>query len=172
MIRKVLLVVLLAGASVTAGAATPTSASFAPTLSVTKGTVLVSSGSQFVTAKPGQVLKAGDRVMVMQGGSASVNYANGRSSALPAGTLSDVGASTAMTFGGQAFAASRKIGPMYAQAPGDKVCHDDNGKVVACGSAAVLVPTTSSMTPFLVAGIVAGAVAIAVTHNNNKSVSP
>ena len=57
MIRKVLLAAVLIGATAAAGAATPSSG---PTLSLGKGTVMINNGTQFVTAKPGQTLKAGD----------------------------------------------------------------------------------------------------------------
>lgn len=125
MIQKLLIAAMLAGAVATAGAATQSSDVVGPTLVVGKGTVMVSNGSQFVTAKPGQVLKPGDRVMVLQGASATVNYGNGRASALPPGSLSDIGSMTAVTAG-----TNKKIGPMYAQAVGDADehhCRDSEG---------------------------------------------
>lgn len=127
MIRNVFFTALLAGAVATAGAAASSDVA-GPTLVVGKGTVMVSNGSQFVTAKPGQVLKPGDRVMVLQGASATVNYGNGRASALPPGSLSDIGSMTAV-----AAAGSKKIGPIYAQAVGDRddrACRDKDGHVI------------------------------------------
>ena len=131
MIRKFVFIVALAGATAAAGAATPVPSAPGPTLTVQKGTVLVSNGSQFVTAKPGQMLHAGDRVMVMQGGSATVDYGSGHSSSLSSGTMADIGASHAMAFGSQVFAGVKKIGPMYAQAVGDAAdqhCHGGSGQ--------------------------------------------
>ena len=52
-------------------------ASSVATINVTNGSVLVNQGKQFVTAQPSQVLAAGDRVMVMEGGKATTNYADG-----------------------------------------------------------------------------------------------
>ena len=98
MFRKLLLVAACAGAMVTASAATPVSEGVAPTLTVAKGTVMVSNGTQFVTAKPGQALKAGDRVMILPGASASLNYADGHSAALPTGSMVDISSPKATSF--------------------------------------------------------------------------
>jgi hypothetical protein len=49
----------------------------APTLSVEQGTVMTSTGGEFVTAPSGKLLAVGERVMVGEGASASVVYANG-----------------------------------------------------------------------------------------------
>ncbi len=130
MFRTVLLVVALSATTAAFGAAAPASSASGPTLDVSKGTVLVSNGAQFVTAKPGQVLKAGDRVMVMQGAHATVNYGNGHTSALTPGTLADVGATNATTFAGRGLASQQKIGAMYAQAVGEtdrEKCRDGQG---------------------------------------------
>jgi hypothetical protein len=172
MIRKILLVVALAGASATAGAAAPSWNTDGATLSVNKGTVLVSNGSQFVTAKPGQVVKPGARVMVMQGGSASLNYANGRSSMVPAGTLAEVGMSGAATFGAQS-----KIGSMYAQAPGA----DPGGSSQKCGGGSGQTPCAGGdlgggYNPSLMVGgfivAFAGIYAAAGGFNGNSKTNP
>lgn len=119
MLRQLALTLAVSTLVPVAGAATP----FAPgaVLSIDQGTVLVNNGSQFVTAKPGQALKAGDRVMVMTGGVASVSYSDGHTAALPAGTLVSF---DARGFGGYssgtapATGRATPIGPMYAQAVG------------------------------------------------------
>lgn len=46
-------------------------------LTVENGSVLVSTGGEFVQATPGQVLQPGQRVLVAEGGSASLNYSGG-----------------------------------------------------------------------------------------------
>ncbi|MGY0611531.1 MULTISPECIES: hypothetical protein [unclassified Luteimonas] len=46
-------------------------------LGVESGSVLVSSGGEFTQAASGQVLAPGQRVLVSEGGSASLGYANG-----------------------------------------------------------------------------------------------
>ena len=62
------------------------------TLAVSEGTVLVNQGKQFVTAQSNQVLAAGDRVMVMDGGSAAIKYADNCVTALNSGSLAVVSA--------------------------------------------------------------------------------
>ncbi len=127
MFRQIVLACALSAAVPLAAAATP----FAPgaVLNVGQGTVLVNSGSQFVTAKPGQVLKPGDRVMVMSGGAATVKYSDGHSASLPAGTLVSF---DSRGFGGYAAssasagARATPIGPMYAQVGGGGGNDDNN----------------------------------------------
>lgn len=46
-------------------------------LTVENGSVLVSAGGEFVQATPGQVLQAGQRVLVAEGASASLTYGGG-----------------------------------------------------------------------------------------------
>ena len=131
MIRKALLAAVLIGATAAAGAATPSSG---PTLSLGKGTVMINNGIQFVTAKPGQALKAGDRIMVMEGGSATLNYSNGCKSSLGSSSLNSVSAACSQAPLVQS--KSKLIGPMYAQAVGDKsdskACKNNAGKPVKC----------------------------------------
>ena len=65
-----------------------TSASVAPaTLANADGVVLVNQGKQFVTAQIGQQLAAGHRVMVMQGGQASLRFADGCVLPLASGSM-------------------------------------------------------------------------------------
>ena len=85
------------------------------TLNGQQGTVLVNQGEEFVTATEAQALVAGDRVMVMEGGSAVVTFADGCALALEAGSLLEVPAQS--TCGG-AVANVQNIGPSYAQAVG------------------------------------------------------
>lgn len=172
MFRMIMLVVSLACATSAASAATSASPVTGPTLSVSKGTVLVSNGGQFVTAKPGQVLKAGDRVMVMQGGNATLNYGNGHTSALPSGTLADVGASNVNTFGSRGFAGQQKIGPMYAQAVGDNdhsKCHDSQGRATTCpaedeGDNSFILPVVSTV-------VIGSALYLALHSTSNHHIS-
>ncbi|MFM6988390.1 MAG: hypothetical protein ACKOXG_06960, partial [Arenimonas sp.] len=49
-------------------AASASAASSVAVLGQTQGTVLVNQGKQFVSAPAGQLLVAGDRVLVLQGG--------------------------------------------------------------------------------------------------------
>lgn len=123
MIRKALAVLAFSAVASVAGAATPASQS--AVLNVSQGTVLVNNGSQFVTAKPGQVIKPGDRVMVMSGSSATVKYADGHTSSLPSNTLVSF---DSRGFGGYAAGSGSKsssLGPMYAQAVGGSAAGAD-----------------------------------------------
>ena len=64
---------LLAGLLSATAAAAPSVA----TLGRTEGVVLVNQGKQFVSAPAGQLLVAGDRVLVLQGGQASLRFSDG-----------------------------------------------------------------------------------------------
>ncbi len=85
------------------------------TLSAQQGTVLVNQGDEFVTATESQALLAGDRVMVMEGGSAEITFADGCVLPLTSGSLVDVPETS--TCAG-AVANVQNIGPSYAQAVG------------------------------------------------------
>ena len=114
MIRTSLLIAALLSASIAyAGDANVT-------LSGQKGTVMVNSGKQFVTAQPGQTLASGDRVMVMQGGRATLTYPNGCVVTVNSGSMVNVSQQQCVNHTAQA----KKVAPMYAQAVGD-ARHDD-----------------------------------------------
>lgn len=84
-------------------------------LSAQTGTVLVNQGEEFITADEAQPLMAGDRVMVMEGGSAQLTFLDGCVLAVESGSLLDVPATS--TCAGTV-ASVQVIGPSYAQAPG------------------------------------------------------
>ena len=89
-----------------------------------QGTVLVNQGEEFVTAAQAQVLIAGDRVMVMEGGTAEITFADGCVLLLASGSMVVVPATS--TCAGSV-AAVEQIGPTYAQAvgaPRDERCAD------------------------------------------------
>lgn len=87
------------------------------TLSAQQGTVLVNQGDEFVTATESQALLAGDRVMVMEGGSAELTFTDGCVLPLVSGSLVDVPETS--TCAG-AVANVQNIGPSYAQAVGSR----------------------------------------------------
>ncbi|GAB2496088.1 hypothetical protein [Arenimonas alkanexedens] len=89
----------------------------AATLSAQQGTVLVNQGDEFVTAADAQLLQAGDRVMVMEGGSAEITFTDGCVLPLVSGSLVDV--PEISTCAG-AVASVQNIGPSYAQAVGSR----------------------------------------------------
>ena len=121
------------------------------TLVDAQGSVLVNQGKQFVSAQGGQLLAKGDRIMVMEGGAASLTFANGCVLNLKSGSLLVVSDENACNT-----AAVSKVAPNTAQAVG--VDDDDDDKQAAIwwivGSAAVV-------------GII-----IAGTGQNDDTVSP
>jgi hypothetical protein len=91
-----------------------------------QGTVLVNQGEEFITAGDAQALKAGDRVMVMEGGSADILFPDGCVLPLSAGSMAVI--PEVSTCAGSV-AAVEQIGPAYAQAvgaPRDARCTDDD----------------------------------------------
>lgn len=106
------------------------------TLSAQEGTVLVNQGEEFATAAEGQALQAGDRVMLMEGASATLTFTDGCALPLEAGSLVEVPAVS--TCAGAA-ANVQKIGPTYAQAVGSRARDNDNATLIFAGVAAVIV---------------------------------
>jgi hypothetical protein len=91
-----------------------------------QGTVLVNQGEEFITATQAQALNAGDRVMVMEGGSAEITFADGCVLPLASGSMAVVPETS--TCAGSV-AAIEQIGPTYAQAvgtPRDERCDDND----------------------------------------------
>lgn len=92
----------------------------AATLASAQGSVLVNQGKQFVSAQSGQLLAVGDRVMVMEGASASLRFADGCVLPLASGSLAVV-QSTCNA------ADVARVSPVSAQAVGgeERDCDDD-----------------------------------------------
>ncbi len=88
--------------------ATPSTA----TLVNANGSVMVNSGKQFISADTGAVLTTGDRVMVMDGGNASIKYAEGCVVDVKAGSVVTVTNQEACVAGNQA---TSQVAPMTAQ---------------------------------------------------------
>lgn len=109
---------LFACASSAAAFAAPPAA----TLASVKGSVLVNQGKQFVTVQKGQLLAVGDRVLVMEGGTASLKFADGCEQMLEAGTLATV--QTTCNSG-----SVTRVAALTAQAVGEERDCDDDGIV-------------------------------------------
>lgn len=60
------------------------------TLASAEGSVMVNQGKQFVPVQNGQVFAAGDRVMVMQGGSAVLRFSDGCDVTLSGGSITEI----------------------------------------------------------------------------------
>ena len=93
-------------------AAGASAASAPASLGPTQGVVLVNQGKQFVTAQPGQLLVAGDRVLVMQGGQASLRFTDGCVLPLASGSMVTVPAKSTCAGGS---AAVTRVGVQTAQ---------------------------------------------------------
>lgn len=106
------------------------------TLSAQEGTVLVNQGEEFATAAEGQALQAGDRVMLMEGASATLTFTDGCALPLEAGSLVEV---PAVSTCAGAVANVQKIGPTYAQAVGSRARDNNNATLIFAGVAAVIV---------------------------------
>ena len=107
------------------------------TLSSQEGTVLVNQGEEFITADANQALKAGDRVMLMEGATAEITFADGCALPLEAGSLVDIPAVSPCAGG---VANVQQMGPTYAQAPGQRVVR--NGRLmewIVFGTAGALI---------------------------------
>jgi hypothetical protein len=86
------------------------------TLSEIEGTALVNQGEEFVTATEAQVLLPGDQVMVMEGGKARIQFADGCVFPIESGSLVVVPEQS--TCAG-AVAKTQRVGAQYAQAVGE-----------------------------------------------------
>ncbi|MBW8312203.1 MAG: hypothetical protein K0M64_09235 [Rhizobium sp.] len=104
----------LVAASLLAGSAF--AADSVATLSAQEGTVLVNQGEEFTTAAEAQALRAGDRVMLMEGASATITFADGCALPLVAGSLVEMPAQSPCA---GAVVTMQQVGPTVAQAPGD-----------------------------------------------------
>jgi hypothetical protein len=167
-------------------AGTSLAASSVATLSVSNGSVLVNQGKQFVTAQPGQILAAGDRVMVMDGGNASLKYADGCVQALGSGSLALVEAQSVCASGVDKIA---RISPVNAQAAGDKErdCDDDgipdsqdgdidgddvlnaDDKIESCKAGAL---TTGNTGIWVLSGLAITTAAVLISDGDDETVSP
>ena len=97
----------------------------AASLTAQQGTVLVNQGDEFVTATEAQVLNPGDRVMVMEGGSAELTFTDGCVLPLEAGSMLEV---PALSTCNGAVANVQNIGPSYAQAVGAPVAKSERNR--------------------------------------------
>jgi hypothetical protein len=77
------------------------------------GIALVSQGSDYVTATAGMSLREGDRLMAMEGGSATITYKDGCVHNLADNTIATVGSVESCATGALA---SSQVGPYVAQA--------------------------------------------------------
>ena len=122
--------ILAAGLTVAFGQA----AASEPVATITHidGIALVGQGSDYVTATSGMSLREGDRLMAMEGGSATITYTNGCVHNLADNTIATVGSAESCANGSLA---STQVGPYVAQA----VAPATMGLVVAGVAGAVII---------------------------------
>lgn len=137
------------------------------TLGQAQGTVLVSQGDQFVTATDGQALQAGDRVLVMEGGSVQLSFSDGCALPLAAGSMLDVPALSPCAGG---VASVQRVGPLLAQADAEPA----NAESADAEPTDTTTAKSNTNTWLLVGG---GVVAIALvagggSDSNDRPVSP
>jgi hypothetical protein len=77
------------------------------------GTALVNQGEQYTTAREGMTLRTGDRVMVMEGGSAVLKFADGCTHPVDDNRVLTVGSAESCSSG---TLAQDAVGPYYAAA--------------------------------------------------------
>jgi hypothetical protein len=117
-----------------AGAAQPHA-----TLAGIDGTVMVNQGEQFRTAADGMSLKAGDRVMIMTGGSATLSF--DADCVIPLESNSIVTVPEGSPCAG-ATVQTQATSPMFAQAVGDRYT-DSDGNVWYWVAGGVLIAAAS-----------------------------
>jgi len=88
---------------------------FVATLGETHGQVLLDQGSSYATAESGRELKANDRVFVLNGASAEIQYANGCAIKVNQNTVYNVSSDTHCK---NAAANAKFVAPQYAAAIG------------------------------------------------------
>lgn len=103
-------VIALACASTLALASEPVA-----TVAKIQGIALVNQGADYVNAAPGMALRSGDRLMAMEGGSASIKFNDGCIHEMSDNEILTVGSATSCTDGTLAGA---RVGPYLAAAPG------------------------------------------------------
>lgn len=109
LILQSLLSAALATALGVAGAVEPVA-----TVSQIQGVVLVSQGTDYVTARHGMTLLEGDRVMAMDGGSAALTYTDGCKLDITDNQVFTVGSVASCSDG---TLSQRRVGPYLAAAP-------------------------------------------------------
>ena len=123
------------------------------TLSSAQGSVMLNQGKQFVPIKPGQALNAGDRLMVMQGGSAQLRFADGCDVTVEGGSM--VAIPTASTCAGGTLNSTRLANEAPPWVNPEAPAAYGTGTWMLVGAGALIV-----------GGLVAGG------SDNNSSVSP
>lgn len=105
---------VLFGACMTLGLGVVSAAEPVGTLARIQGIAFVSQGAQYIAGREGMALKEGDRVMVMDGGNATISYVDGCKYSLGDNEVLSLGATS--TCASEAEGSSYKV-ESYAAAP-------------------------------------------------------
>jgi hypothetical protein len=122
------------------------------TMGRTAGDVKINQGIEFVQAEPGQAVNAGDRILVMEGGSASITYSDGCVLQISGGSLVTVPATSTCK---------------GAQLRRQQIAPADSGPIGAGGSYSTL-----NTVGWIWVGAAAACAAFCESENNNNTASP
>lgn len=157
------------------------------TLAQTEGTVLVNQGKQFITAQPNQALTAGDRIMVMEGSTASIKFADGCVRVISSGSLAMLSAGASCNAGINVTEIASKSAQAVGEAKQERDCDDDgipdskdsdidgddvlnaDDKYESCKAGAILTNNTGI---WIVAGLAAAGAAVLISDGDDETISP
>jgi hypothetical protein len=135
------------------------------TMGAIAGDVKINQGTQFVEAQPGQPVNAGDRIMVMEGGSTSITYSDGCVLQISSGSLVTVPATSTCKGG---VAQNQQIAPGNGDAVGNV-----SGANVPAGNATGAVDSANSFDwDYLGTAVVVACLMFCGNEDNNNTVSP
>jgi hypothetical protein len=157
------------------------------TLAQSEGTVLVNQGKQFITAQPNQALTAGDRIMVMEGSTASIKFANGCVRVISSGSLAMMTANASCDAGINITQISSKTAQAVGEAKQERDCDDDgiadskdsdvdgddvlnaDDKYESCKAGATLTNNTGI---WIVGGLAVAGAAALISDGDDETISP
>jgi hypothetical protein len=124
------------------------------------GDVKINQGTQFVEAQAGQAVNAGDRIMAMEGSSASITYSDGCVLQISGGSLVTVPATSTCKGG---VAQSQQIAPGNGDAVGN----------VPAGNGTGVVDSANSIDwDYVGTGVIVACLMLCGSEGNNNTVSP
>mgnify|MGYP003574424974 CR=1 FL=1 len=157
---------ILGGACLTLALGVVSAAEPVGTLSRIEGIAFVSQGAQYVAGREGMALKEGDRVMVMDGGNATISFGDGCNYSLGDNEVLSLGATSACASEAEG---SYKVEP-YAAAPQGPTNTADS---VRYAQAQVGGGTTPDwLVPTLAGVSIAGLVAVGASQSSDDNDNP
>ena len=129
------------------------------TMGSTVGDVKINQGTQFVEAQPGQAVNAGDRIMVMEGGAASITFSDGCEMDISGGSLVTVPATSTCKGG---VAQTQQIAPANGDAVGN----------LPAGHTAGVGPASDIDWDYIGTAVIVACLMFCGNEDNNNTVSP